>query len=75
MPWFLKSLSETVTDDIELRVCSDQGLNNEGNPLDIIELFIKWNEEPAIASFIQTQEKNVTFICILCFSILPAYMV
>ena len=41
MPWFLKSLSETVTDDIELRVCSDQGLNNEGNPLDIIELFIK----------------------------------
>ena len=41
MPWFLKGLSETVTDDIELRVCSDQGLNNEGNPLDIIKLFVK----------------------------------
>ena len=36
IPWFLKTLNETATDNIELRVCSDQGLPNEDTPLDII---------------------------------------
>ena len=41
MPWFLKTLNETTTDDIELRVCSNTGLPDEDTPLDIIELYIK----------------------------------
>ena len=41
MPWFLKTLNETTTDNIELRVCSDQGLSNEDTPLDIIEIHVK----------------------------------
>ena len=41
MPWFLKTLNETTTDNIELRVCSYQGLPYEDVPLDIIELYIK----------------------------------
>ena len=38
MPWFLKTLNESTTDDIELRVCSDQGLPDEDIPLDIMEI-------------------------------------
>ena len=41
MPWFLKTLDETTTDNIELRVCSDQGLSDEDIPLDIIEIYVK----------------------------------
>ena len=41
MPWFLKTLNEITTDNIELRVCSDEGLSNEDTPLDIIEIYVK----------------------------------
>ena len=40
MPWFLTTLNETTTDNIELRVCSNQGLPNEDTPLDIIEIYV-----------------------------------
>ena len=40
-PWFLKTLNETTTDDIELRVCSNVGLPDEDTPLDIIEIYVK----------------------------------
>ena len=43
MPWFVKMLDETVSDDIELITC---GYNNgqiqvHGTPLDLVELYIK----------------------------------
>ena len=45
MPWFIKTLNETVSDDIQLRVC---GGDNDvyhwerfSTPLDLIELYIK----------------------------------
>ena len=41
MPWFLKTLNESTTDDIELRVCNSQGLPDEDTPLDIIEIYVK----------------------------------
>ena len=41
MPWFLKTLNETTTDNIELRVCGNEGLSNEDTPLDIIEIYVK----------------------------------
>ena len=41
MPWFNKTLSETTTEDIELRVCGNVGINDEDTPLEVIELFIR----------------------------------
>ena len=40
MPWFIKTLNETTTEDIELRVCKDH--NSPGDtPLELIELFVQ----------------------------------
>ena len=45
MPWFIKTLNETVSDDIQLRVCGGDNdvYNGErfSTPLDLIELYIK----------------------------------
>ena len=46
MPWFIKTLNDTVSDDIQLRVCGIGCANNSCNlyydtPLDLIELYIK----------------------------------
>ena len=40
MPWFKKTLSETTTEDIELRVCGDETTGNEDTLLQVIELFV-----------------------------------
>ena len=40
MPWFNKTLSETTTEDIELRVCGDEPTTNEDTRLQVIELFV-----------------------------------
>ena len=40
MPWFLKMLNETTTEDIELRVCGDEDPNDEDTPLQVVELFV-----------------------------------
>ena len=40
MPWFNKTLGETTTEDIELRVCGDEIATNEDAPLQVIELFV-----------------------------------
>ena len=41
MPWFNKTLSETTTEHIELRVCGNQVILNEDTPLEVIELFVR----------------------------------
>ena len=41
MPWFHKTFSETTTEDIELRVCGNVGINDEDIRLELIELFIR----------------------------------
>ena len=41
MPWFKKTLSETTTENIELRVCGDDGIDNEDTPLQVIKLFVR----------------------------------
>ena len=40
MPWFIKTLNETTTKDIELRMCGSEDSVNEDTPLNIIELYI-----------------------------------
>ena len=41
MPWFYRVLDDMTQDDIELRVCNDDGVPNENTPLDIIELYVR----------------------------------
>ena len=41
MPWFHKTLSETTTEDIELRVCGDYDIKDEEIPLQVIELLVR----------------------------------
>ena len=40
-PWFNVQLSSPTTDDIEVRICSDQEIGNEDTPIQLIELFVK----------------------------------
>ena len=40
MPWFIKTLDETTTEDIELRMMGSEGTDNEDTPIDILELYI-----------------------------------
>ena len=40
LPWFTKTLSDSTTEDIEVRVCGNQRSSDEGTPLDVIELFV-----------------------------------
>ena len=41
MPWFIKSLDQSTTDDLELRLCSSEGYPNEATPIDLIELYVR----------------------------------
>ena len=40
IPWFIKTLPQSVTDDIELRMCSSNGYPDEATPIDILEIYI-----------------------------------
>ena len=39
-PWFCKQLPQATTDDIEVRLCGDEGNTNEDTPVELIELYI-----------------------------------
>ena len=41
MPWFNKTLNETTSEDIELRVCGNSPITDEDTPLEVIELFVR----------------------------------
>ena len=41
LPWFNKILNTTTTDYLELRVCGDEGTNNEDTPVSFYEIFVK----------------------------------
>ena len=41
IPWFHRALDSTTTDDIELRVCGDEGTTNEDSPVGVYEIYIK----------------------------------
>ena len=38
--WFIKTLNETTTEDIELRVCANADIDHQDVPIDVIELFV-----------------------------------
>ena len=40
-PWFRKQLPCPTMEDIEMRMCSDEGFDNEDTPVETIELYIQ----------------------------------
>ena len=40
-PWFNVQLSSPTTDDIEVRICGDEGIGGEDTPIQLIELYVK----------------------------------
>ena len=40
-PWFHKELPSPISDDIEMRVCSDEGRDNEDIAMSSVELYIQ----------------------------------
>ena len=40
-PWFYKRLPATTSDDIEVRICSDMGTNDDDTPFKVMELYVK----------------------------------
>ena len=40
-PWFHKQLSDLTTDDIEMRVCTDEDADNENVDIEIVEIYVK----------------------------------
>ena len=41
MPWFVKPLNQSTTDDIELRMCTNEEYSDEATPIDIVEIYIR----------------------------------
>ena len=40
-PWFHVTLSSSTTDDIEVRICGDNGITDEDTPIQFMELYVK----------------------------------
>ena len=40
-PYFCKRLTETTTDDIEVRICADQQFSDEDTPIELIKIFVQ----------------------------------
>ena len=43
-PWFNVQLSSPTTDNVEVRICGNQGVQRTGSPIQIIELYVKWTD-------------------------------
>ena len=41
IPWFNKQLGYSTTDSIEMRLCCDEGTNNEDVPFNLVEIYVK----------------------------------
>ena len=39
-PWFCKDLPQPTTNDIELRLCADEGRGEEDTPIEAIEMYV-----------------------------------
>lgn len=40
-PWFCKELSQSTTDDVEVRICADQNIKDEDSLIQAVELYVK----------------------------------
>jgi len=44
-PWFNVTLPSPTTDNIEVRICSNEGSQSDDSPIQLIELYVKWIEQ------------------------------
>ena len=40
-PWFSVKLPDSASDDIEVRICRDEGTTNEDSPIQLLELYVQ----------------------------------
>ena len=40
-PWFSVHLSDSTTDSIEVRICGDEGTDNENTPIELLEIYVQ----------------------------------
>jgi dynein heavy chain len=40
-PWFSVTLPNPTSDDIEVRICGDEGIHNEDSPVQLLEIFVQ----------------------------------
>ena len=40
-PWFSVTLPNPTSDDIEVRICGDEGISNEDTPIQLVEIYIQ----------------------------------
>ena len=41
-PWFNVQLPSATTNDIEVRICDNEGSQNDNTPIQLMELYVKW---------------------------------
>ena len=41
LPWFSRELPNPTSDDIEVRICGDKGTDNEGSPVELVEIYVQ----------------------------------
>ena len=56
LPWFCKTFSTPISEDLEVRICTDEGLDNENVAIESFELYIQ-GEIRSACSF-RSQEKG-----------------
>ena len=40
-PWFSVELANSTNDSIEVRICGDEGTNNEDTPIELLKIYIQ----------------------------------
>ena len=41
LPWFSRELPSLTSDDIEVYICGDEGTDNEGSPVELVEIYVQ----------------------------------
>ena len=41
MPWFCRTLPQEVSEDIEVRLCSDEGVSGEEIYIELLEVYVQ----------------------------------
>ena len=41
LPWFYRTLPQEVGDDIEVRICANQGVGDEDTYLEVLEIYVQ----------------------------------
>eukprot|EP00731_Ephydatia_muelleri_P003514 Em0001g3514a len=53
LPWFCKTFPNPISEDLEVRICTDQGFNDESMAIESFELYIEvnvsWDQLPSVS--------------------------